>query len=160
MALAFRVICPYCSEPTRASAEAFFRWWPDEEELEKNPLADPVATAAVASYCPECEGLLSLVVQGKDSILRPIMAEDVPSSEWGHYQADIKLVEQHPGTPTVSFSRAVPEEIRQAMPDLLEDVARRRNAAGNLAICGSILEVALRHIEGAASQNPEVTPPE
>lgn len=150
MALTFRIVCPYCSEPTRAPAEAFYRWWPAEDDPLRIALTDPSADAAVASYCPECEGLLSLVVRGRDAVLRPIMAEDVPATEWGHYQADISLVDCFPQKAGTSFSDAVPLTIRLAMPDLLEDASRRRNAAACLTTCGGVLEVALKALEESA----------
>lgn len=148
MSLTFRIICPYCSEPTRAPAEAFYRWWPCEDE--ELLVTDPPATAAAASYCPECEGLLSLLLTGKDSILRPILTEDVEPKDWGHYQPDIELKSYFPERAGTSFSDAVPEVIRRVMPDLLEDVSRRRNAAASLVTCGAIIEVALKELEKRA----------
>lgn len=151
MSLAFRIVCPYCAEPTRAPAEAFYRWWPTEGIEPTAEHDDPAVTAAVASYCPECEGLVSLLVKGKDSVLRPIMADNVEPSEWGHYQADLELEAQYPERVGRQFSEAVPAVIRNALPDLLEDVSRQRNSAASLVTCGAILEVALKELEKRTS---------
>jgi hypothetical protein len=148
MALTFRIVCPYCGQPTRAPAEAFYRWWPDEK-VEEALRGDSEAEAAAGSYCPECDGLISLVVKGRDDILRPILSDEVEESDWGHYQADLKLADYFPKPAALGLGRTVPAEIRKVFPDLIEDVNRRRNAVGSLTLCRSILEVALRELEKA-----------
>lgn len=146
MALTFRIVCPYCGQPTRAPAEAFYRWWPDDavEEAERDA---SLAEAAAASYCPECEGLISLVVRGRDDVLRPILSEEVDENDWGHHQADLKLADYFPKPAALGLGKTIPAEIRRVLPDLIEDVNRRRNPVGSLTLCRSILEVALRELE-------------
>lgn len=146
MSLSFRITCPHCGEPTRASAEAFYRWWPNET-VSEGELASSEAQAAVASYCPECEGLLCLLVKGRDDVLRPILSQDVEEKDWGHFQADISLVEHVPKAPNVKFTKAVPRAIRDTFPDLIEDALRGRNSVAALALCRAIMENALKELE-------------
>lgn len=152
MALTFRIVCPYCGQPTRAPAEAFYRWWPDDE-VEESLRGETEVEAAVASYCPECDGLVSLVVKGRDDILRPILSDEVEDSDWGHYQADLQLADYFPKPAAIGLGRTVPAAIRKVLPDLIEDVNRRRNAVGSLTLCRSILEVALRDLENVHGLN-------
>lgn len=153
MSLSFRVICPHCGEPTRAPVESFYRWWPNETVGPAEQSAS-LALAAGGSYCPECEGLIALLVSGTDKVLRPILAQDVDESDWGHFQADLELKEYFPKPRALRFSEAVPAEIRDVLPDLLEDVNRRRNAVSSLALCRSILEVAVKDLEAKHGISP------
>ena len=154
MSLAFKMICPHCKEPTRAPAEAFYRWWPDEDEEGQVADSNRAALAAVASYCPECENPVALIVEGKDRILRPIMSESVESRDWGYFGSDLTLKEVVPKPVGLPLDVAVPERIRHVLPDLAEDVGRRRNAVGTLNLCRGVLEEALRELEQANSQTP------
>jgi hypothetical protein len=142
MALTFRIVCPHCSEPTRAPAEEFYRWWPNDEEGD-----DHKVVAAVASYCPECEGLIGLLVQGPDKVIRPILTGDTESTDWEFSQEQLTLKEMIPARPGRDLGKSVPKEIRAVWPDLVEDVTRRRNPAGTITTCRGILETALRALD-------------
>jgi Domain of unknown function (DUF4145) len=148
MALTFRIVCPHCGQPTRAPAETFYRWWPDDD-IEESIRGENEVEAAIASYCPECDGLVSLVVKGRDDILRPILSDEVDESDWGYYQSDLQLSDYFPKPAVIGLGRTVPAAIRRVLPDLVEDVNRKRNAVGSLTLCRSILEVALRDLEKA-----------
>lgn len=147
MALTFRLVCPHCAQPTRAPAEQFYRWWPNDGPVE----ADAFVSAGIASYCPECEGLIALVVRGTDKDLRPILSEDIPKKDWDFYQGNFEVIEVVPRRLGTRLAATVPAEIKAAWPDLLEDVARHRNAAGVLTTCRGILEISLRALEADGS---------
>lgn len=150
MSLSFRIVCPHCGLATRAPVESFYRWWPNEEAPEEE-LADTEATAAGASYCPECEGLLALLIKGKDAILRPILSEEIKEPDWAHFQADLSLVDYAPKPRSIIMPETVPAKVRSALPDLLQDAKTGRNAAGNLMLCRAILEAVLKALESVNS---------
>lgn len=99
MSATFRLTCPYCGEPTRAPLMAFFRWWPNEDgktAAERQAQERLPATAAASSYCPECEGLISLMIKGQQSLLRDIMSGEIKEEDYAYHETDLTLDAHYP----------------------------------------------------------------
>lgn len=159
MTATFRITCAHCSEPTRVTAQSFYRWWPDEPDTVAEVPENSIVRAAIASFCPECEGVVALVVKGEDRILRPIMAQDIEEKDWSFYEADLTLVSYFPNPKLTRLTEATPLEIREVFPDLLEAARRGKFAAQTTMMCGSVLEVALKHMENSITGEPLVKLP-